>query len=418
MSILVVGVNHRTAPLSVLERLTLTGDEVSKTVAGLAARDNLREVVVLSTCNRTEVYAVTERFHGAYADISDHLCTVSGLNADELTPHLYSEHDDAAVSHLFEVAAGLDSVVVGEGEILGQVRDAWEVARTEGGARTSANLMFRLALEVGKRARTETAIARGTASISHAAVEMVAERLGGLDGRRVLVVGAGAMGEGITVALDAAGAGSVTVLNRDRGRADRVATRVGGQAAGLDELLAHLADADVVLTCTGADGTLIDTDMVTSVREPGRPLVIVDIAVPRDVDAQVATLPDTVVLDLDDLSAWADRGRAERLAETDDVRRLVAEQVDRFAAELTAMQAAPLVAAMRERAEEVRLAEFDRFASRLDGLDADQRAAVEALTRGIVNKLLHEPSVRLRTQAGTPQGERNAAAVADLFDIE
>ncbi|MEY3030930.1 MAG: glutamyl-tRNA reductase, partial [Actinomycetota bacterium] len=177
MSILVVGVNHRTAPLSVLERLTLTGDEISKTVAGLAARDNLREVVVLSTCNRTEVYAVTERFHGAYADISDHLCTVSGLNADELTPHLYSEHDDAAVSHLFEVAAGLDSVVVGEGEILGQVRDAWEVARTEGGARTSANLMFRLALEVGKRARTETAIARGTASISHAAVEMVAERL-------------------------------------------------------------------------------------------------------------------------------------------------------------------------------------------------------------------------------------------------
>ncbi|MFZ8948285.1 MAG: glutamyl-tRNA reductase [Ilumatobacteraceae bacterium] len=418
MSILVVGVNHRTAPLSVLERLTLTGDEISKTVAGLAARDNLREVVVLSTCNRTEVYAVTERFHGAYADISDHLCTVSGLHADELTPHLYSEHDDAAVSHLFEVAAGLDSVVVGEGEILGQVRDAWEVARTEGGARTSANLMFRLALEVGKRARTETAIARGTASISHAAVEMVAERLGDLAGRRVLVVGAGSMGEGITVALDAAGAESVTVLNRDISRADRVATRVGGQAAGLDALRTHLADADVVLTCTGADGTLIDVDMVTAVREPGRPVVFVDIAVPRDVDARVATLPDTVVLDLDDLSAWADRGRAERLAETDDVRRLVAEQVDRFAAELTAMQAAPLVAAMRERAEEVRIAEVDRFASRLDGLTADQRAAVDALTKGIVNKLLHEPSVRLRSQAGTPQGERNAAAVADLFDIE
>lgn len=418
MSILVVGVNHRTAPLSVLERLTLTGDEISKTVAGLAARDNLREVVVLSTCNRTEVYAVTERFHGAYADISDHLCTVSGLNADELTPHIYSEHDDAAVSHLFEVAAGLDSVVVGEGEILGQVRDAWEVARSEGGARTSANLMFRLALEVGKRARTETAIARGTASISHAAVEMVAERLGDLVGRRVLVVGAGSMGEGITVALDAAGAESVTVLNRDISRAGRVATRVGGQAAGLDTLRTHLADADVVLTCTGADGALIDADMVTAVREPGRPVVFVDIAVPRDVDARVATLPDTVVLDLDDLSAWADRGRAERLAETDDVRRLVAEQVDRFAAELTAMQAAPLVAAMRERAEEVRIAEVDRCASRLDGLTADQRAAVDALTKGIVNKLLHEPSVRLRSQAGTPQGERNAAAVADLFDIE
>ncbi|MEL0075899.1 MAG: hypothetical protein VW708_07165, partial [Ilumatobacter sp.] len=156
-----------------------TGDEAAKTVAGLAARDNLREVVVLSTCNRTEVYAVTERFHGAYADISDHLCTVSGLNTDELTPHLYSEHDDAAVAHLFEVASGLDSVVVGEGEVLGQVRDAWDLARSEGGARSSVNLMFRLALEVGKRARTETSIARGTASISHAAVEMITERLGG-----------------------------------------------------------------------------------------------------------------------------------------------------------------------------------------------------------------------------------------------
>ncbi len=418
MSILVVGVNHRTAPLNVLERLALTGDEAAKTVAGLAARDNLREVVVLSTCNRTEVYAVTERFHGAYADISEHLCTVSGLNTDELTPHLYSEHDDAAVAHLFEVASGLDSVVVGEGEVLGQVRDAWDLARSEGGARSSVNLMFRLALEVGKRARTETSIARGTASISHAAVEMITERLGGLDGRRVLVVGAGAMGDGITVALDAAGVGAVTVLNRDPDRAERVATRVGGRAAGLDELSAELAEADVVVTCTGAEGALIDAEMVTSSRRAGHPVVFVDIAVPRDVDAQVATLRDTVVLDLDDLSAWADRGRAERLAETDDVRRLVAEQVDRFAAELTAMQAAPLVAAMRERAEEVRRAEFERFTGRLDGLDGEQRAAVEALTRGIVNKLLHEPSVRLRAQAGTPQGERNAAAVADLFDIE
>ncbi|MEL0075900.1 MAG: NAD(P)-binding domain-containing protein, partial [Ilumatobacter sp.] len=232
------------------------------------------------------------------------------------------------------------------------------------------------------------------------------------------VVGAGAMGDGITVALDAAGVGAVTVLNRDPVRAERVATRVGGRAAGLDELSAELAEADVVVTCTGAEGALIDAEMVTSSRRAGHPVVFVDIAVPRDVDAQVATLPDTVVLDLDDLSAWADRGRAERLAETDDVRRLVAEQVDRFAAELTAMQAAPLVAAMRERAEEVRRAEFERFTGRLDGLDDEQRAAVEALTRGIVNKLLHEPSVRLRAQAGTPQGERNAAAVADLFDIE
>jgi glutamyl-tRNA reductase len=417
MSILVIGVNHRSGPLSLLERVTLAPEVVPKAVAGLAARDNVREVAVLSTCNRTEIYAVTEKFHGAYADIRDFLCDVGGLPPDELHPYLFTQHDDAAVAHLFEVAAGLDSAVVGESEILGQVRQAWEIAQGEGAARTTLNLLFRHALNVGKRARTETGIGRGTASVSHAAVEMAVERLGSLEGRRVLVVGAGAMGEGIAVALHRSGAGEILVANRTPERGSDLAERVGGVAVGFDRLAEAIGVADLVLTCTGSGVPLLTPEFLSLTRSASRPLLIVDIAVPRDVDAAVGELPGVTVLDLDALRDWADRGRSHRLGEVDTVRAIVRDEVDRFEAEATALQAAPLVAAMREHADTIRLAELARYASRLGALDDAQRDAVEGLTRSIVAKLLHDPSVRLKQQAGTPQGERNAAAVADLFNL-
>jgi glutamyl-tRNA reductase len=419
MSILVIGINHRSAPLSVLERVAVPVDEVPKAVGRLVSRDSVREVVLLSTCNRTEVYAVAERFHGAYADIRDFLCEAGDIAPDDLHPHLYSHHDAAAVTHLFEVAAGLDSAVVGESEILGQVRHAWEVAQVEGGARTTMNLLFRHALVVGKRARTETAIGRGTTSISQAAVEMAAERLDGLDGRRVAVVGAGAMGEGVALGLQKAGAGSVVVVNRTPERGDALACRVGGRALGFDSLADVLAESDVVVTCTGA-GTPVITPAVAAAAAPGRsgrPLLLVDIAVPRDVAAETADVEGVVVLDLDDLGSWADRGRAQRQAEVDGVASIVHDEVERFAIAATALQAAPLVGALRERAEQLRQAELRRHARQLEHLDDEQRELVDAITRGLIAKLLHEPSVRLRDQAGSPRGERNAAAVADLFDL-
>lgn len=417
MSILAIGVNHRSGPLSVLERVTLAPDEVGKAVEGLAQLDNVREAVVISTCNRTEIYAVTEKFHGAYADIRDFLCQRGGISADELHPHLFSQHDAAAVAHLFEVAAGLDSAVVGESEILGQLRQAWEVAQREGGARTTLNLLFRHAVEVGKRARTETAIARGTASVSHAAVEMAVEHHGSISGRTVALVGAGAMGEGIAVALRGAGVGDVMVVNRSPERGQALADRIDGRALGIDRLSEALESGDVVLTSTGADEPVITADLVNSLDRGGRPLLFVDIAVPRDVAPDVSELPGVTVLDLDDLSTWADRGRVERLAEVDRVADIVREEVERFELESAALQAAPLVSSLRDRAEELRTAELARHTKRLGQLDEQQREMVESITRGIVAKLLHEPSVRLRNQAGTPQGERNAAAVADLFDL-
>ena len=417
MSILAIGVNRTSGPLNVLERVAVGADELSKAVENLARRDNVREVAVLSTCNRTEIYAVTERFHGAYADIRDFLCELGGMSADELHPHLFSEHDDSAVAHLFSVAAGLDSAVIGDTEILGQIRDAWDVAQRVGGTRSTLNLLFRHAIGAGKRARSETGIARGTASVSHAAVEMALEHHGAIEGRRVGVLGAGAVGEGIAVALRRAGAEEIVVVNRSPERGRSLAERVDGLAVGIEHLGQTLATADVVLTGTGAGQPMITREVMNGVDRAGRPLLLVDIAVPRDVASDVAELPGVTVLDLDDLAAWAERGRTQRLDEVPAVRSIIAESLDRFALDAAALQAAPLVAALRERAELLRAAELARHAHRLEQLDPEARELLESITRGVVAKLLHEPSVRLRNQAGSPQGERNAAAVADLFDL-
>ncbi len=418
MSIVVFGVNHRTAPVALLERVAVAPADLPKAITALVSLANVREAVVLSTCNRTEVYVVAERFHGAYADIRDFFCDVGGLHAEELHPHLYTQHDEAAVSHLFEVAAGLDSAVLGETEILGQVRGAWELAQSEGGARSTLNLLFRHALETGKRARTETAISRSTASVSSAAVEMATERLGSLAGTRVLVVGAGEMGEGVALALVKGGAADIIVTNRTEDRAHALAARVHGRVMPYTELEAALADTDVLLACSRAGTVVVGADLVERAR-PGasRPLLVVDIAVPRNVAPAVAELPGITLLDLDDLRDWAARGLDKRSQEAEHVRVIVREEVERFVVENTARQAAPLVAMLHERGEQIRSSELDRFGGKLAGLDPAQRAAVDAVTKGIVAKLLHQPSVRLKDDAGTPQGERNAAAVRDLFDL-
>lgn len=402
---------------STCSSVSVSGPELAKAITGLVSRANIREAAVLSTCNRTEVFAVAERFHGAYADIRDFFCELGGMQPDELHPHLYSQHDDAAVSHLFEVAAGLDSAVLGESEILGQVRSV-EIAQAEGGTKATLNLLFRHAIETGKRARTETSIGRHTASVSHAAVEMAHERLGGIAGRRVLVVGAGEMGEGIAVALVGAGATDITVTNRTQARAAQLAQRVSGNIVPFSQLGAALREADVLLTCTGAGTIIIDHELVVAARLGiSSPLLVVDIAVPRDVAADVEQAPDVTLLNLDHLRDWAARGIALRAAEADRVRSIVGEEVERFGLEATARQAAPLVAQLHEKADHVRLAELERFANRLASLEPAQREAVEAVTKGIVAKMLHQLSVRLKDDAGTPQGERNAAAVRDLFDL-
>lgn len=419
MSIVVLGVNYHTSPVTLLEKVMIPVPAMSEALRVLSNHSDIREVVVLSTCNRTEVYAVAERFHAAHTDILEFLCTTSGLSADEITPHLYSQFDDDAVVHLFEVAAGIDSAVLGETEIVGQVRDAWDFAMKQGTSRSTLNLLFRYALESGKRARTETGISRSTASVAHAAVEMAEEILGTLSGKRVLVVGAGEMGEGVAGALSRAGTESITVLNRTAARAEALAEKIGARVSEFESLETELVEADVVLACTGAGGVIIDHELMTRVRNGVlTPILVVDIALPRDVAASVAELPGVTLRDLDHLSEWAQRGIDKRASEVGQVREIIGEEVKRFLLDQTQRQAAPLVAQLREVVESIRTAEMDRFESSLAAMTPEQRELVESISHGIINKMLHAPSVRLREAAGTPQGERLSAAVRDLFSLD
>ncbi len=419
VSFVVVGLSHRTAPLSLLEQCSVPPDGRAKLLAAVASSTHVSEAVAVTTCNRTELYVHAETFHGAYGDLRDVLADLAGLAPERLTDHLVVQYDEDAVRHLFSVAAGLDSAVLGEHEILGQVRTSWDVAREEGTAGALANLVFRHAVETGKRVRTETDISRGTASVSHAAVEMAADHLGALAGRRVLVVGAGEMGEGMAVALAGAGVGEVAVANRTFDRAEALATRVGGRAVPLAELADALHDVDVLLTSTGASSMLLEhAELEPAVRRRvGRPLLIVDIAVPRDVDPSVGRLPGVTLLDMDDLNRFAERGRVERRAEVGRVRTIVDDEVVRFAAVRSAQEVAPLISELHGRAERVRSAELARFDARLADLDDRERAAVESLTKALVAKLLHDPTVRLKSAAGTPTGSRLADAMRDLHGL-
>ena len=420
MSVVVVGLNHRTVPLELLERMTVSDTNLPKALHDLGERTHLNEIVVLSTCLRTEIYAEAERFHGALADVRNFLSDWSGEPPEAFSDLLYAYFDDAAVTHLFTVAAGLDSAVVGEGEILGQVRDAWDRAREESAAGPAMARLFRHGLEVGKRVRTETAIGRGVTSISQAAVALAAQELGSLQGASVLVVGAGDMGEGMAVALADRGAERILVASRTGARAEAVADRVRGATVELGELDSALPEVDVVLTGTGAAGTVLGPGDISPAlaRRQGRPLLIVDVAVPRDVDPAVGDLEGARLLDMDDLVAFADAGVASRRAEVDRVREIVNEEVERYVADGAVRRVAPLVAALHEQAEVVRQAELERQSGRLAGLDPRQREAVEALTRGLVAKLLHEPTVRLKGEAGSARGERLAEALQALFGLE
>ncbi len=413
---IVVGLNHRTVPLDVLERMTVSGDRLPKALHDLVSCDDISEAVVLSTCNRTEVYVVAERFHQAVGDVRKVLSRLAELPPEDFADHLYTFHDAAAVAHLFSVVSGLDSAVLGESEILGQVRGAWERSVAEGAARSGMNMLFRHAVEVGKRVRTETAIGRHTASVSHAAVQLAEARLGTLAGKKVLVLGAGDMGEGMARSLVRAGVGELLVANRTRAKADDLAAAIGGRSVAVPDLPAALTDVDVLLTSTGASSVLVDhgdLEPVVAARA-GRSLLIIDVAVPRDVDPSAADLPGVDLLDMDDLRAFADAGLAERRREVAAVRDLIDDEVQRYREAATARQVAPLIAALRERAEAARVAELDRAGARLP---AEERAALDTASRALVAKLLHEPTVRLKEAAGTARGERLADALRDLFDL-
>ncbi len=418
MSLVVVGLNHRTAAVDLLERMTVSAPSLTKALHALVEREHLSEAVLLSTCNRTEIYARTTLFHPGVDDARQFLAELSGLDPDRLAECLYTYHDDAAVAHLFGVAAGLDSMITGEGEILGQVREAWQAAEREGTTGPSLSRAFRQSVEVGKRARTETGISRHAVSISSAAVALAVERLGTLEGRRVVLLGAGKAGEQMAVALSGAGAREIVIANRGEARALALAQRVGGRAIALDELLDHLVESDVLLSSTGAPGVLIERSDIELVmtRRDGRALLVVDVAVPRDVDPGVGQVFGVTLLDIEALRAYGEHSLAQRRAEVGKVRVIITDELERFRAETSAREVAPLITTLRARADALRRAELERVGAR--GLDPEARARLEQVTERLVNKLLHEPTVRVKDAAGSERGEALADALADLFALD
>ena len=420
MSLVVVGLNHRTAPIELLERMAVTPAQLPKALHGLISDENLDEVVLLSTCNRTEIYAQCTRFHPAVQSANDFLSALSDVSPEDFASHLYTYYDEAAVSHLFGVTAGIDSMIVGEGEILGQVKEAWRVAQHESAAGPMLSRVFQHAVEVGKRARTETAIGRHATSISSAAVALATERLGSLTSRQVLVLGAGDVGEGMAVALAGAGVADIKVVNRTPAKARALAARVGGAAVDFDALPDALHDSDVLLSSTGSSEVLLERADVEAImsRRDDRALLIVDVAVPRDVDPGVGQVFGVMLLDIDDLKTFAEQSLELRRQEIGRVRDIITRELDRFRLERLAREVAPLVSALRARAEDARRVELDRFRSSLENLDPETVAMVESLTQGVVNKLLHEPTIRVKDAAGTARGELFAEALAVLFDLD
>ncbi len=426
MSILLFGVSHRSAPVSVLEQLSIEESDQIKIVDRVLQSPLVTEAMVLSTCNRVEIYAVVEAFHAGLSVIGQVLSEHSGMTMGDLTKHAYVRYSEAAVEHLFAVASGLDSAVVGEQQVLGQVRRAYAAGETH---RTVGRVLHELAqraLSVGKRVHSETGIDSAGASVVSVALGMADAKLGGLAGKTAVVIGAGAMGALSAAHLNRAGVGNILVLNRSLSRAQRLVRRIGesgvpAEALTLDGLAQALAGADVVVTCTGALSPVVSLADVhhalagSQRDEATQPLVICDLGMPRDVDPAVSGLPGVWVIDVDRVqhepSAHAAAG------DVDAARQIVATEVAAYLVGQRMAEVTPTVTALRQRAADVVEAELLRLDHRLPGLASAEREEVARTVRRVVDKLLHAPTVRIKQLASAPGGDSYAEALRELFEL-
>ena len=415
MSVLVVGLSHRSAPVSLLEEVTVGIGDTSA-VLGELREGSVSEAVVVATCNRVEVYADTDGFHAGVDAITDLLSRRSGVPLEELSKHLYVHWEGQAVLHLFQVACGLDSMVVGESQILGQLRRAYGVAG--GTAGRVLHELFQTALRVGKRVHTETGIDEAGQSLVSVALQHAVRAVGPLAGRSVLIVGAGSMGALAGATLRRAGVGPVVVANRSTANAERLALSLEGRGVGLDTLAEELVTADVLVASTGATGVVVSRDVVARAvaQRDGRPLAVLDLALPRDVDPMVRTLPGVTLVDLEALQTAL--GGTDGGAGVDAAREIVAEEVGAFLTWQRASRVQPTVVALRSRADEVVAAELARLTSRLPGLDDALRAEVEQAVRRVVQTLLHTPTVRVKELTEAPVGLSYADALRELFGLD
>jgi glutamyl-tRNA reductase len=423
MSLVVVGLNHKTAPIDLLERLSIGEDDMPKALHSLNGYEHVLESALLSTCNRIEVYAVVSKFHGGSQDLRNFFSDFCHVAPEEIADCLYTYHEEGAVRHLLRVAAGVDSMVVGESEILGQVRRAYQTAIDHGNVHRVLAQAMRYALRVGKRARTETAIGRNPVSVSSAAVELArrAFESGSLDSKRVAIVGAGKMGRLAAQALARAGATDIVVVNRTEERGRDLATEFGAESRPFEDLQKVMKEADIVICSTTATQTVIDTSMIevaTVGRHPDRPLFVVDIAVPRDVEPAAADVPGVVLRDIYDLRGVVETGVGSRLGEVSNVESIIGDEVERFMRWERSTEYAPTVAALVEKADLTRQAEMDRIDKRLKGMTPEQRAAVDHLSRRLVAKILHSPIRNAKELSSSKQGHVYLSALRELFELD
>ncbi len=419
MSILVVGASHRTAPSELLEQLALDVEGAAKLRVAALDSDHVSEALVLATCNRIEVYAEVDRFHGSVEDLTALLAEHARSALEDVLPSLYVHYDEAAVAHLFEVAAGLDSMVVGESQILGQVRESLRRGQSDESVGASLNSLFQQGLRVGKRAHSETNIDRAGQSVVSVALAHAAEVIGPLDRARVCIVGAGSVAALSAASVRRARAADIVVASRTFANAQRVAASFGGRAVPLDTLTGQISDADLVISCTGSTGSVISTEMVATAvatRAADRRLVIVDLALPHDVEPAVADLEAVSLVSLKALAESVHNGSA--LEDMNAVKAIVAEEVTAFAAARDAARVAPTVTALRTMATGVVAAELERLWGRLGPLTPAERDEIIHTVSRVADKLLHEPTVRVKQLAGRSPESSYADALAELFALD
>ena len=414
MALIAIGVSHRTASLDVRERLVINPSDLTSMLADIAEQTGAREAVVISTCNRTELYLV----EGEQDSTPGALALLSRRLGDDASPYTYVRHDREAVAHLYRVAAGLDSMILGEAQIQGQVREAWELGRAASGV--VLNRLFQNALGVAARIRTETAVGRGAASVSSAAVQLAKQIFGSLTGRRAMVIGAGEMAELALQCFVAEGVRTSIVANRTFERAETLAERHGATAMHLDECWPGLADVDVLLCSTAAPHPVVRMQHVVPAieRRRGRPLCILDIALPRDVDPAVRALSNVYLYDLDDLQAVVAASIERRREELPSAEQVIGGEVDRYWEWLAGLQAVPVLTSVRAAAEQMREREVAQLLRRMPHLTPADHDAIEQLSRSLMNKFLHEPSIRLRAAAANGRGLGIVDAARYLFGIE
>ncbi len=419
MKIVLWGVNHKTAPVELREKMAIAAEQLPEVTRQLLVARGTRECMVLSTCNRVEFVAFHEEGTATLSDVLTFLEQQFSIDAASLRPHLYEYREQDAVKHLFRVASSLDSMVVGEPQILGQVKEAFAVAQSVGAVQAALDKLMRMTMVVAKKVRTETQIGSSSVSIASTAVDLAKRIYGSLEGRQVLLVGAGKMSELAARHLLQHGTAPIMVANRTFERAVSLAQKYNGQAIRFEELHAHASRADIIITSTGSSQPIFEPEHVQKMlhKRRNQPIFFVDIAVPRDVDPRVNKLDSVFLYDIDDLQSVAASNLATRGREAEKAERIVAEEVERYEQSQRTLNVVPAIVAMQKTFEETRQAETRRMQAKLQSLSIDQRAAVDALTRGLMNKYLHQTLAAIKT-AARDGDSLTVKTICDIFALD